>query len=348
MNILVTGHLGYIGTVLTGLLKSHGHTVVGLDTGYFEDGIIAGVPVAPDRALRKDIRAVEIQDLEGIDAVVHLAAISDDPMGQLNPKLTDDINHLASVKLAKVAKEAGVSRFVFASSCSMYGAAGGDQALDETASFSPITAYAHSKVDAEAGIRKLASDGFTPTFLRNATAYGASPRIRLGTLVVNNLMGWAITTGKVLIKSDGTPWRPLVHVEDICGACLAVIDAPTADVQNEAFNVGQDTENFQVKDIAEVVRQEVPGAVVEYAEGGQGDKRSYRVSFKKIKTKLPQFSFKWTLNEGVENLHKLFTDIPLTLQMFQDRRFIRLQKLQYLMDSKIVDENLYWISNERS
>ena len=341
MNVLITGHLGYIGAVLTRMLHERGHTVVGLDTGYFADCTMSNDPDVPDRELRKDIRAVDAGDLEGVEAVVHLAALSNDPMGQLDPCLTDAINHRASVDLARKAREAGVSRFIFSSSCSMYGAADGDAALTEEAPFNPVSAYAQSKIDTEAGLASLADASFSPVYLRNATAYGLSPRLRFD-LVVNNLMGWAVATGKVRIMSDGTPWRPLVHVEDICNACTAVLGAPREAIHNEAFNVGQEGENFQVRDIAEVVREIVPGCEVEYTGENQGDRRSYRVCFRKISEQLPGYRARWTLKRGAEALYRFLRDTGLSLDLFQDPRFTRLAQLEYLMKCGYIGADLFW------
>jgi nucleoside-diphosphate-sugar epimerase len=343
MNVLVTGHLGYIGTVLTRILHRAGHTVTGVDTGYFEDCLLpnAETPERPDRELRKDIRAVGVEDLRGIEAVVHLAALSNDPMGQLNPALTDEINHRASVELGRRAREAGVARFVFSSSCSMYGAADGDAALTEEAPFNPVSAYALSKVHAEAGLSSLACDSFSPVFLRNATAYGVSPRMRFD-LVLNEFVGWALSTGKVRIKSDGTPWRPLVHVEDICNACVAALEAPREVIHNQAFNVGQDSENFQVREIVEAVREVVPGCEVEYTGEHQGDRRSYRVCFAKIRECLPDFRPRWGLRRGAKDLYQSLKGLEFSLELFQDRKYTRLKQLQYLTAAGHLRDDLFW------
>ena len=341
MNVLTTGHLGYIGSVLTPILNERGYTTVGLDTAYFEDCLISQNAVKPAREIRKDIREVGVEDLEGIDAVIHLAAISNDPMGQLNPGLTDQVNHLASVELARKAKEAGVARFVFSSSCSMYGAADGKSMLTEEAPFNPVSAYALSKVQTEAGLQDLASADFSPVYLRNATAYGLSPRLRFD-LVLNNLVGWALATEKIRIMSDGTPWRPMVHVEDICGACIAVLEASREAIHNQAFNVGRDSENFQVRDIAEVVRQTVPGCEVEFTGENQGDSRSYQVSFQKVAEQLTGFRPRWTLQAGADELYRFLQNVNLTLQMFQDRRFTRLAQFKHLMETGQLDAYMFW------
>jgi nucleoside-diphosphate-sugar epimerase len=279
MRTLVTGHNGYIGSVLAPLIAAAGHDVVGLDTYLFEDCSL-GEDTVRIESLRCDVRDVRATDLAGFDAIIHLAALSNDPLGNVNPQCTYDINHLASVRLARLAKQAGVPRFLFASSCSLYGVAG-DALLTEDAAFNPITPYGESKVRVELDVAKLADDRFSPTFLRNATAYGVSPRLRAD-IVVNNLVGVAYTTGEVLIQSDGTPWRPLVHIEDIARAFLAVLEAPREVVHNEAFNVGRTEENYRVRDLAEMVQEIVPGSRVRYAEGGGPDPRCYRVDCGKL------------------------------------------------------------------
>jgi nucleoside-diphosphate-sugar epimerase len=274
---------------------------------------------------------------------MHLAALSDDPLGRLNPALTDAINRRATVELARKAREAGVARFLFSSSCSVYGASETDLPLTEEAPFNPVTAYGLSKVQAEADLAALASDAFAPVFLRNATAYGASPRLRLDTLVLNNLVGWAVTTGKIRIMSDGTPWRPLAHVEDISNAFLAALHAPREAVHNEAFNVGQDAENFQIRDIAEVVRQTVPGCEVEYTGENKGDRRTYRVAFGKIRERLPGFKPRWTIRKGAEELYHLLKGAGLTLDAFQGRKFGRLAQLKHLLEGGRLNADLFWV-----
>jgi nucleoside-diphosphate-sugar epimerase len=320
---------------MTRVLAEAGHEVTGLDT-FLYDGCDFGLDAQPLSIIRKDIRDVEARDVSGFDAVIHLAALSNDPLGCLDESCTYDINHLGSVTLARAAKAAGVPRYLFASSCSLYGAAGEDM-LDENASFNPITAYGRSKVLVEADVSQLADDAFSPVFLRNATAYGVSPRLRAD-IVVNNLVGVAYTTGEVLIQSDGTPWRPLVHVQDISRAFLAVLEAPREAIHNQAFNVGSSQENYQIRDVASIVQDIVPGCSVSYLEGGGPDPRCYRVNCDKLTRHIPGFKTEWTVRRGAEELYASFVENGLTKEMFAG--YVRLKRIQDLLASGRLDETL--------
>ncbi|MDT3443512.1 MULTISPECIES: NAD(P)-dependent oxidoreductase [unclassified Pseudofrankia] len=337
MRILVTGHDGYIGTRLVPLFLQAGHDVAGLDSGLFADCTIgAEPPTVP--AVRADIRDITPSHLEGFDAVVHLAAISNDPLGDLNPQTTYDINAHATISVARAAKAAGVSRFVFSSSCSLYGAHG-DAPIDETADFYPVTPYGESKVMAEKGLAELADDAFSPVFLRNATAYGVSARLR-GDLVVNNLTGYAITTGEVRMKSDGTPWRPLVHIEDIARAMQAVCEAPREKIHLEAYNIGRTSENYRIRDVAEIVEEVVPNCKITFADGASPDKRNYRVDCDRFADTFPSFQPVWTVRKGVEELYTTFLAEALTHDDLVGARFQRIRRIQELIEQGVLNDSL--------
>lgn len=343
MRVLITGHNGYIGSVMAPMVQAAGHDVVGLDTFLFERGTF-GQDAAEIDAMRMDLRDVQVSDLRGFDAVMHLAALSNDPLGDVNPQITYDINHLGSVRLAQLAKEAGVGRLIFASSCSLYGRAG-DEMLTEEATFNPITPYGVSKVLFERDVAKLADDDFSPTFLRNSTAYGVSPRLRAD-VVVNNLVAIAFTTGEVLIQSDGTPWRPLVHIEDITRAFLAVLHAPRELVHNEAFNVGRSEENYRVRDLGALVEQVVPGSKVQYAEGGGPDPRCYRVDCGKLMRTLPEYQPQWTVRRGMEQLRDAFKANGLTREELLGDRYFRIKRIRALQTEGLLDASLRWTSDQ--
>jgi nucleoside-diphosphate-sugar epimerase len=340
MRVLVTGHRGYIGVELVPLLRQAGFDVVGLDTGFFDD---SDFRAPPDEVaeLDVDLRDVTPDHLRGIGAVVHLGALSNDPLGDLNPDLTYDINLRASVNLARAAKSAGVGRYVFASSCSLYGA-GADGHLTETAAFNPVTPYGESKVRTELEVGPLADASFAPVYLRNATAYGVSRRLRAD-IVVNNLVGHALTTGKVTMTSDGTPWRPLVHIGDISRGVLAALTAPADAVRNQAFNIGRTQENFRIRDVAELVAQVVPDCEVSFAAGASPDARNYRVDFSKAEKALPGYTPQWTLRAGIEELYDAYKRHGMTQDEFLGPRYYRLKVIRGRIERGELDTNLRWL-----
>ncbi|MGB3769159.1 MAG: SDR family oxidoreductase [Phormidesmis sp.] len=339
MRVLVTGHKGYIGTILVPMLLEAGHELVGMDSDLYRGSTFGdNMPSIPE--IEKDVRDVEAKDLEGFEAVLHLAGLSNDPLGNLNPDLTRLINHEATVHLGELAKKAGVSRYIFSSSCSNYGA-GGDNWLNEESAFNPVTPYGVSKVKSEQGLAALADDNFSPTFLRNATAFGVSPRLRFD-LVLNNLTAWAFTTGRVFIKSDGTPWRPIVHIEDISRAFLAALEAPREAVHNEAFNVGRNEDNYQIRELADMVKDIVPNCKVEYAEDAGPDLRCYRVDCSKILRVLPEFKPQWSARKGVQELYDAYKAVGLTLEEFEGNRYQRIAHIKSLLASGQLGEDLRW------
>ncbi len=340
MKILVTGTEGYLGALLAPLLLAKGHEVTGVDTGYYRNGLLFHGKGAIPRTLLKDIRHLTAEDLRGHDAIVHMAELSNDPTGELAPNITYEINHQGSVRLAKLAKEAGVRRFVYMSSCSVYGVAGGDAPVTETSPVNPQTAYAECKVMCERDIGPMASREFSPVFLRNATAFGASPRQRFD-LVVNNLCGLAWTTKKIAMTSDGTPWRPLVHGLDIARAILCALEAPQEAIHGQIFNVGSNEQNYRVREVAEIVGEVFTGCQVSFGSNG-ADNRSYRVSFDKIHERLTGFRCEWDVPRGVRQFHQVFTQIDMSEDEFKYRAFTRLKQLQHLIRTRQIDASFFW------
>jgi nucleoside-diphosphate-sugar epimerase len=345
MRILVTGHHGYIGSIVAPMLHEAGHEVVGLDA-FFYEGCDFGEAEFPFEERRGDIRDVTVAGLEGFEAVVHLAALSNDPLGDLDADLTYEINLRGTLHLAERAKEARVERFVFASSCSMYGAASGEDLLDEAAPLRPLTPYAESKVEAEAGLSRLADDTFSPVSLRNATAYGVSPRLRLD-VVLNNLAGWAFTTGAIRLLSDGSAWRPIVHVGDIGRATLGALAAPREVVHDIAFNVGARGENYRVRELAEFVHEELPECAVEIAGESYADPRSYRVDFSRFESLLPEHLPEWTARAGAGELVGAYRQTGLSPEEFEGYRYTRLKQIRRLLDEGLLDSRLRWVRARR-
>jgi nucleoside-diphosphate-sugar epimerase len=339
MKVLVTGHKGFIGTVMVPILLNEGFDVTGIDTDLYRYCTYGDSPLEVP-SIDKDVRDVTKEDLKGFDAIVHLAALSNDPLGDINPDLTYDINHKASVRIAEMAREVGVKRFLFASSCSMYGKAG-DDVLDETADFNPVTAYAKSKVYVERDVAPMASDSFSPVFLRNSTAYGVSPRIRFD-LVINNLTAWAHTTGKILLKSDGTPWRPLVHIEDITQAVVCALKADREVIHNLSVNVGSNEENHQMRDLAQFVKEVVPNCEIEIADGAGPDERCYRASFDKIHRVFPEFQTKWTAKMGVEQCYQSYVKHGLNREEYEGVKYKRIAHIMNLIEEGKLGTDLRW------
>ena len=341
MRVLVTGHSGYIGSVLVNLLLNDGHDVVGLDTDLFADCTFGSGNIGAIPSVKVDLRDTSSMDLDGFDAVMHLAGLSNDPLGNLDSNLTFDINHLASVRLAEKAKAAGVPRYLFSSSCSNYGASG-DNFLTEEAALNPVTAYGVSKVKVEKDVAKLADSAFHPTFLRNATVYGISPRLRID-LVLNNLIAWALTSGKVVIKSDGTPWRPIVHVEDVANAFIAVLNAPSEVVHNQAFNIGQTQENYRIRELADIVKNTVPECEIEYAEDAGPDLRCYRVDCSKVGRMIPEFKPQWNARAGAVQIYEAYKETGLTFDTFSGPRYNRIDHIKELLSDGRINEQLRWV-----
>ena len=343
MKILVTGTEGYLGCLLAPLLIEKGHEVIGVDTGYYKNGWLYNGTQATAKTLNKDIRHISLEDLQGVEAIVHMAELSNDPTGQLSPTITYDINHVGSVRLAKLAKQAGVRRFVYMSSCSVYGVATEGDVTEESP-VNPQTAYAECKTMVERDVKPLASDDFSPTFMRNATAFGASPRMRFD-IVLNNLAGLAWTTKEIKMTSDGTPWRPLVHALDISKAIICALEAPRDIVHNQIFNVGDTANNYRVKQIAEFVAEAFPGCKLSFGDNAS-DNRSYRVSFAKINTVLPGFKCDWDARLGAKQLFDVFSQIDMSTEIFFSRGFTRLKQLEYLIRTQQIDKDFFWVKKQ--
>jgi nucleoside-diphosphate-sugar epimerase len=339
MKVLVTGTEGYLGSLLPPLLMERGHDIIGVDTGYYKVGWLYNGTSATAKTLTKDIRHITPEDLQGVDAVVHMAELSNDPAGQLSPTITYDINHKGSVRLAQLAKEAGVSRFVYMSSCSVYGVATAGDVTEESP-VNPQTAYAECKTLVERDLQPMATDDFSPTFMRNATAFGASPRMRFD-IVLNNLSGLAWTTKEIKMTSDGTPWRPLAHALDICKAIVCALEAPRDVIHNQIFNVGDTSNNYRVKEVAEIVASVFTGCKLSFGDSG-ADNRSYRVSFEKINSLLPGFKCDWNAERGAKQLFDVFQKIDMQAETFTDKGFTRLKQLEYLIRTQQIDQDFFW------
>ena len=339
MRVLVTGHKGYIGTIMVPMLQKAGHDVLGIDSDLYRNSTY-GKAIPETQEILKDIRDIEKEDLKGVEGIIHLAGLSNDMLGDLNPEMTYEINHAASVRLAEMAKELGIARFVFASSCSNYGAAS-DGMQDENAELNPVTPYAVSKVRVERDLGKMADDNFSPTFMRNATAYGVSPRMRFD-IVLNNLTAWAYTTGNVLLKSDGTPWRPLVHIEDISLAAIGALETPRELIHNEAFNVGINSENYQMRQLAEFVKEVVPNCEIEFAAGAGPDKRNYRVDFSKYTKTFPKHQLSWDARRGAQDIYESYRKYGLQKDDYEGPKYKRIAQLKYLLGSDQLDNSLRW------
>jgi len=342
MKVLVLGNEGYLGCIMTEMLLKEGYGVTGIDGGYFKDAEFIKKPqeTLNITQIHKDSRDLTLEDVAGHDAIIHLAALSNDPAGELNPDWTQQINHEGVMRNAKLAKQAGIQRFIFSSSCSLYGAAGNSE-CDETSPFNPVSTYAKCKVSVEKGLSEMADENFSPTFMRNATVYGASPRMRFD-IVINNLSAWGYLTGKIKILGDGTPWRPNVHARDLCNAFIATLKAPIEDIHNEAFNVGILNENYQVKDLANFVAEVIPNTTVEIlGEGITNDNRSYKVNFSKIYRVLKHYKPEWNIKKGIEELYQHFQDTKLTMETFEHEDFITLKKYKNMVERGEVDENLF-------
>lgn len=339
MKVLVTGTEGYLGCLFAPLLLERGHEVIAVDTGFYKVGWLYNGTETTAKTLNKDIRHITLEDLQGVDAIVHMAELSNDPTGQLAPHITYEINHKGSVRLAELAKQAGVRRFVYMSSCSVYGVATAGDVTEESP-INPQTAYAECKALVERDVKPMADDDFSPTFMRNATAFGASPRMRFD-IVLNNLAGLAWTTKEIKMISDGTPWRPLVHALDIAKALLCVLEAPRDVVHNQVFNVGDSANNYRVKEVAEIVAETFPGCQLSFGDQG-ADNRSYRVSFEKINTQLPGFKCDWDARRGAQQLYEVFRQIDMTQEVFESRGFTRLKQLEYLIRTQQIDKDFFW------